>query len=383
MPERIPASGAVHWIGTGLSTGSGLTLLGGRADAVTVWARTEDKARRCVEQQGLTGRASARAFDPTGFAAALAPGDVVISMLPASEHGGLLRLCLARGAHFGCTSYVSDELAAAADPAVRAGLVVLTEAGLDPGIDHVLAHALVARARTAVGDGPASFAFTSYCGGVPAVANDFRYRFSWAPRGVLSALCSPARSIESGQVRDVRWPWEATSRYELGGEVFEVYPNRDSTPFLAQYELPEKWEPETFVRGTLRLDGWRAAWAQVFEVLRTGDTAAIDALSADLLRRYPMGGQDRDRVVLVVDLRVRGIDGAQWSGSYRLDLVGDRAQTAMARSVSVPLAYGVAGILDGSTPAGVHRALPDPAGADAFLGFLADHGLTCVPAFDS
>src|SRR5207248_5476372 len=47
------------------------------------------------------------------------------------------------------------------------------------------------------------------------------------------------------------------------------------------------------------------------------------------------------------------------------------------------LAYGVAGILDGSTPAGVHRALPDPAGADAFLGFLADHGLTCVPAFDS
>ncbi len=377
MPERIAASGAVHWIGTGLSTGSGLALLGERSGWLTVWGRTEDKARRCLDRQGLTGQVRARALDGDAFAEAVEPGDVVVSMLPATEHGALLRLCLERSAHFACTSYVSDELAASADPARRAGLVVLTEAGLDPGIDHVLAHALVTRARTAIGDGPASFTFTSYCGGVPAVANDFRYRFSWAPRGVLSALCSPARSIRSRQVREVRYPWEATSRFELGAEAFEVYPNRDSTPFLAQYHLPEKWEPETFVRGTLRLDGWRAAWAEVFEVLRTGDSQRIDELAADLLRRYPMGEHDRDRVVLAVDLRVQGTDGAAWGGSYLLDLVGDQTQTAMARSVSIPLAYGVAGVLAGDVPAGLHRALPDPAGADAFIAFLGEHGVDC------
>ena len=164
-------------------------------------------------------------------------------MLPAAQHAALLRLCLDRGAHFACTSYTSDELAAADGPAREAGLVVLTEAGLDPGIDHVLAHDLVARARKAVGDGPATVAFTSYCGGVPAVPNDFRYRFSWAPRGVLSALQTPARAIEHGRVRDVARPWEATTAYALAGEPFEVYPNRDSLPFVTQYDLPVAWRP--------------------------------------------------------------------------------------------------------------------------------------------
>jgi saccharopine dehydrogenase-like NADP-dependent oxidoreductase len=379
MSERITASGAVHWVGTGLSTGSGLAMLGGLSQALTVWGRTEDKAHACLDRQGLAGQGQARALDATAFAAAVEPGDVVISMLPATEHAALLRVCLDRGAHFACTSYVSADLTASDGPARDAGLVVLAEAGLDPGIDHVLAHALVDRARAEIGEGPASFRFTSYCGGVPAVANDFRYRFSWAPRGVLSALCSPARSIEAGQVRDVKHPWEATTRYVLDGETFEVYPNRDSTPYLSQYHLPEKWEPQTFVRGTLRLDGWLDAWAGVFDVLRTGDTARIDALAQELLRRYPMGPQDRDRVVLAVELRVRRADGAGWGGGYLLDIVGDETQTAMARSVSIPLAYGVAGILDGSTPAGLHLALPDPAGASAFIAFLDEHGVPCVP----
>jgi saccharopine dehydrogenase (NADP+, L-glutamate forming) len=219
--------------------------------------------------------------------------------------------------------------------------------------------------------------FTSYCGGLPAVPNDFRYRFSGAPRGVLSALCSPARVIEHGQVRDVRWPWEATTAYRLDGERFEVYPNRDSLPYVRQYDLPAAWEPDTFVRGTLRLAGWRAAWAEVFATLRAGDPACVDALAADLAARYPLRPGDTDRVVLSVELGVE-TTGASWHERYLLDVVGDARESAMARAVSVPLAYAVRGVLDGGTPAGLHRALPDPADAERFLAVLRDQDLDCV-----
>lgn len=376
MSERVAASGVVHWVGTGLSTGSGLALLCDRAEGVTLWGRTPDKAARRLAELGLTGRAHARGIDE--LADSVGAGDVVVSMLPATEHTRLVELCRRRGAHFACSSYTSDGLAAAGEQAGRAGLVVLTEAGLDPGIDHVLAHDLIARAVRAVGDGPASVTFTSYCGGVPAVANDFRYRFSWSPRAVLSALGSPARAIVDSRVCDTRWPWEDTREHELDGETFEVYPNRDSTPFVRQYGLPVAWQPRSFVRGTLRLGGWRDAWAPVFEVLRAGDAAAIDALAADLIARYPMTPQDRDRVVLAVDLAIETDEGSTWHGRYLLDVLGDEAESAMARTVSVPLAYAVKQVLDGDTPAGLHRALPDPAGAAAFLTLLRGRGLDCV-----
>ena len=76
---------------------------------------------------------------------------VVVSMLPAPEHAPLLAECVARRAHFACSSYVSDAVLAQMPAAERAGIVVLTEAGLDPGIDLLFAHSLVARARAAVG----------------------------------------------------------------------------------------------------------------------------------------------------------------------------------------------------------------------------------------
>lgn len=374
MSERVAASGVVHWVGAGLSTGSGLNVLSERAEKVTLWARTLEKAARRRDELALTDQVGVGAV--SDLAASLGPGDVVVSMLPATEHSALIDLCQARDAHFACSSYTTEEMVAAS--ARRTDLVLLTEAGLDPGIDHLMAHDLIDRARAAVGDGPASVTFTSYCGGVPAVPNDFRYRFSWAPRGVLSALCSPARLIDDGRVREVRWPWEATAPYDVDGERFEAYPNRDSTPFVGQYDLPAGWRPRTFVRGTLRLDGWRAAWAPVFDVLQAGDPARIDALAAELISRYPMGPDDRDRVVLVVELGVVGESGARWHGRYHLDVTGSPSQSAMARTVSLPLAHAVAGVLDGATPVGLHRTLPDPAGAAAFLRDLRGQGVDCV-----
>lgn len=375
----VSASGIVHWIGTGLSTGSsGLGLLCDRAERVVLWDRTAERAADRLAALGLAGRAEVRALADDALRDSVGAGDVVVSMLPATEHPRLLRLALDRRAHFACTSYVSDALTEQAEAAADAGVVVLAEAGLDPGIDHLMAHRLVERARAAVGDTAESIDFTSYCGGIPAVPNDFRYRFSWAPYGVLAALGSPARNIDEGVERTVDRPWEASRPHRLGGEDFEVYPNRDSLPFVAQYGVPEGWRLRTFVRGTLRNAGWRKAWSDVFTTISVGGQDEIRALAKELAERYPTTDADRDRVVLSVALDVRASGGERWQGSYLLDLTGDETESAMARCVSLPLALGVTRMLAGALPAGLTRAAESADDAARWMEFLDSAGLHCV-----
>ncbi|WP_369031760.1 saccharopine dehydrogenase family protein [Streptomyces adonidis] len=381
MSDLVPASGTVHWIGAGLSTGGGLAALCETAERVRVWHRTEDRAAEALAHLGLTGRAEPRAYTLPALTAELAPGDVVVSMLPAPEHAPLLAACVQGGAHFACSSYVSEAVLDQVPAAEAAGLVVLTECGLDPGIDHLFAHSLVTRAEHAIGAGTAaSYRLTSYCGGIPAVPNDFRYRFSWAPAGVLNALRSPARYIEDGAETVADRPWEVTRPHVIDGETFEVYPNRDSLPFVGQYELPTAWKAETFVRGTLRLDGWLSAWDSVFEELKGGDDERIGALARELAARYPTTDADRDRVVLAVSLEVdadgdAGSGRRTWSGRYLLDLEGDAAESAMARCVSRTLALGVRHILDGSLPPGLSRAAETARRSEEWLSELGGEGL--------
>lgn len=372
MPEpTLPTSGpTIHWVGTGLSTGSGLTMLAGRGYPLVLWGRTPEKAAALADRLGVTAAAS-RAFQLPALAAELAPGDVLVSMLPAAWHAELLEVCLQAGAHFACSSYTSPQLAALAEQARTAELVVVTEAGLDPGIDHLLAHQLIAEAVAEIGAGPATVSLTSYCGGVPAVANDFRYLFSWAPQGVLTALLSPARYLDGGVVTDVAKPWHAVRPHSVNGEDFEVYPNRDSVPFIEQYGIPSAWRVESFVRGTLRLPGWRQAWRPVFDQLESRGSDCVAELAGELARRYPMTSTDRDRVVLTVELDVRAKHGATFRAGRVLDVIGDDAEAAMARCVSAPLAIGVCRLLDGALPAGLNRGAETVDEAAVWLDMLS------------
>ncbi len=376
MTKARTASGTVHWVGSGLSTGSGVRFVCDHADRVVMWARTRDKALTRLRLLGLDGRATPAEFSIGALRAQAGPGDVVVSMLPATEHAGLLRLCVAQRAHFACSSYTSPDLAAVAQAAERAGAVVLTEAGLDPGIDHLLAHKLVSSAISATGDEAAVVDFSSYCGGLPVVAGEFRYQFTWAPRAVLAALCEPARYIAGGVQQSTERPWEATRELHLSGEAFEAYPNRDSVPFAAQYGLPPSWQLRTFIRGTLRLSGWLDAWAPIFAELSTGNTARIAELADELAVRYPPDPDSPDRVVLAVSLDVHRSGQRTWSGQYLLDTTGDQAESAMARCVSLPLAFGVTEILAGKMTAGLHMAAADAPGVDRWLAFLADHDIS-------
>ncbi|MFD8144114.1 saccharopine dehydrogenase C-terminal domain-containing protein [Streptomyces sp. NPDC059708] len=376
-PAAAPASGTVHWIGAGASTGrSGLSLVCERARRVVLWDRTAERAAARLAALGLAGRAEARALTPGALAAETGAGDVLVSMLPAAEHPLLLGLAADRAAHFACTGHTSTELAGQARrAAARSRTVTLTEAGLDPGLDHLMAHDLVARAREAFGPSPATAVFTSHCGGLTADPGPFRHRFGRAPYGVLAALGKPARYIDGCAELTVSRPWEATAPLTLAGEEFEAHPHHDSLPFVARYGIPYYWHLDTFVRGALRSSGWRAAWKEVFETVAAGDEEAVRALARELAARHPAGPADPDRVVLSVSLELRTRTGERWRGSRLLDLTGGPGESALARCVSLTVAYGVTRILAGALPAGLNRAAETPREASRWLSFLGAHGL--------
>ncbi|MEX0365170.1 MAG: saccharopine dehydrogenase C-terminal domain-containing protein, partial [Ruegeria sp.] len=217
----------IHWCGTGLSAIPGLRRLIEAGHPVIVWNRTVTKARD--EVGDLTD--DIHAFNIDALGAVLAKGGVVGSMLPGDWHAPLAELAISKGANFVSSSYIAPEMRALDEAAREAGVALVNEVGLDPGIDHLMAHALVADYRASDAfDAENHLSFISYCGGIPKHPNPFRYKFSWSPLGVLKALRSPSRSIRNYAPLDVARPWDAISSYVAPlptPESFEVYPNRD------------------------------------------------------------------------------------------------------------------------------------------------------------
>lgn len=350
----------VHWCGTGLSSVPGLRRLIQGGTPVVVWNRTPAKAKDAVGD--LTD--DIRSFDIDALSAALAAGDVVVSMLPGDWHVPLAELAIAKSAHFVSSSYIAPEMRALDARAGMAGVALVNEVGLDPGIDHLMAHHLVAAYRK----NPAYHAdnvisFKSYCGGVPKEPNAFRYKFSWAPVGVLKALRSPSKSIRHYTELDVARPWDAISRYDAPlpqPEAFEVYPNRDSLPFMADYKFDGTWKVKEFVRGTLRLNGWAEAWADIFAEVGSADDARLAEMAETLLQENAYAPDEPDRVVLCVDLKAEKDGVAVWHQTYVMDAWGDARGSAMARLVSMPVSLAVDAVLAREIPAGVTPAPSDP-----------------------
>ena len=368
----------IHWVGTGLSSVPGLRRLLKGATPVVVWNRTVDKARDAVGD--LAG--DIRAYDPSALAGAVGAGDVVVSMLPADQHPALARMCVEKRAHFVSSSYISPEMAALEAAAEDAGVALVNEVGLDPGIDHLMAHDLVADYRKVAQKGD-HVSFTSYCGGIPRHPNPFRYKFSWSPLGVLRALRSPSRSIKGGEERVVDRPWHAIDPYDAplpAPERFEVYPNRDSTAFIDQYDFDREWTLKDFVRGTIRLEGWSEAWSDVFAEVEglTGPEGEVRLreMAEGFWNNHAYAEGEPDRVVLFVRLAADRDGNRVYDREWVLDAQGNDGGTAMAQLVSVPVALAVEAVLRGEFAPGVHAAPDDPAAVSAWLaevGTIADH----------
>jgi saccharopine dehydrogenase (NADP+, L-glutamate forming) len=362
----------IHWCGTGLSSVPGLRrLLDARSD-IAVWNRTVEEAQAAVGD--LTHRIAV--LDMDALAAALAPGDIVVSMYPADWHQRIAECALVHRAHFVGSSYITPGLRALDTAAREAGVAIVSEVGLDPGIDHLMAHRLMADYRASRMFDPANtLSFRSLCGGLPRQPNAFRYKFSWSPVGVLRALRAPSRSIRDFTELTMARPWEAVTRYAAPppiSETFEVYPNRDSLPYLTEYGFEPGWPVKDFVRGTLRLNGWADAWAPVFEELADigDDEARLQSLADRLWEGNAFAPGEPDRVVLCVSLAAEREGRPVWDRTWALDAWGDARGSAMARLVSGTVALAVEAVESRAIPAGVHGAPSDPRLVERWLAAI-------------
>jgi saccharopine dehydrogenase-like NADP-dependent oxidoreductase len=233
----------------------------------------------------VVGHARARAVelsiqDVDRLLALVREHDVAVSLLPAPLHPHVAELCVRHGKHLVTTSYVGPAMRALDGPARAAGAILLNEVGLDPGIDHMSAMQVIDGVRKA---GGRVASFISYCGGLPAPdANDnpWGYKFSWSPRGVLTAGKNGAVFLRGGRRVEIPPSELFLAREPVtvdgvpGWPVLEGYPNRDSLGYVSVYGLDAV---ETMLRGTLRYPGWCETMKAVVDLGLLDETPTVFA----------------------------------------------------------------------------------------------------------
>ncbi|KAF2868300.1 Saccharopine dehydrogenase [Massariosphaeria phaeospora] len=250
------SSKSVLLLGAGFVTRPTAEILGNSGVKVTVACRTLEKAQALAKGIKNATAISLDVTDDAALDAEVEKVDVVISLIPYTHHATVIKSAIRKKKNVVTTSYVSPAMMELDAAAKEAGITVMNEIGLDPGIDHLSAVLTIDEVHKAGGK---ILSFKSYCGGLPAPEasdNPLGYKFSWSSRGVLLALRNAAKYYKDGQVVEVQGPElmaEAKPYFIYPGYSFVAYPNRDSTPYKERYNIPEA---QTIIRGTLRYQGF-------------------------------------------------------------------------------------------------------------------------------
>ncbi|KAG7540562.1 Alanine dehydrogenase/pyridine nucleotide transhydrogenase N-terminal [Arabidopsis thaliana x Arabidopsis arenosa] len=237
--------------------------------------------------------------------------DVVLSLLPASCHAVVAKTCIELKKHLVTASYVDDETSMLHDKAKIAGITILGEMGLDPGIDHMMAMKMINEAHIKNGKVKS---FTSYCGGLPSPAaanNPLAYKFSWNPAGAIRAGQNPAKYKSNGGIIHVDGEnlYDSATRFRvpnLPAFALECLPNRNSLVYGDHYGI--EGEATTIFRGTLRYEGFSMIMAtlsklgffdnEANQVLSTGKRITFGALLSSILKKdadnesEPLAGEE-------------------------------------------------------------------------------------------
>ena len=190
--------------------------------------------------------------DPETLEKLVGEYDITVSLLPYKFHAAVARVCLRYGKPLVTTSYVQPEMQALDSAAMKAGVILLNEIGLDPGIDHMSAMKIIDHIHKRGGKVEAFF---SICGALPApeaADNPLKYKFSWSPKGVILASRNSALYLKNGERVYIEPKDLFKDRFELTFPdvgMLEVYPNRDSISYINIYGIPEA---KTIYRGTFR-----------------------------------------------------------------------------------------------------------------------------------
>lgn len=207
--------------------------------------------------------------------------DIVANLLAPRFQASVARNCVEAGAHMVSVSYLADETREMDGWAREKGVMLLTEMGLDPGIDHMMAMEAVQRVKAEEGT---ILSFRSFGSGVSAPesrskSNPMDYLITWNPWNVAMSGKAGAQYLLNGRIRIVphrrlflhTWPVEVE-----GVGVLEAYPNRDSLSYRDHFHLDDV---RTMIRGTLRWPEYCETWAKIVKLGIPNDSLHIPHLA--------------------------------------------------------------------------------------------------------
>ena len=198
--------------------------------------------------------------------------DIVVSMLPAQLHFLVAKDCLEFGKPLFTASYVDDNMRSIAAEIESKQLLFLCEMGLDPGIDHMSAMAIIDEIHE---KGGKITSFKSHCGGLVAPESDdnpWHYKISWNPRNIILAGKAGAIYLENGATvsKDYATIFEQVPVVDLPGiGHLAYYPNRNSLSYIDTYHLHGV---KDFVRTTLRYPAFCIGWNAIVQLHLTDET---------------------------------------------------------------------------------------------------------------
>ncbi|TPX35462.1 hypothetical protein SmJEL517_g02078 [Synchytrium microbalum] len=227
--------------------------------AITIASNSKPEADRLAAGRQGTKVAPLDVHNKEALGTLVSEHDVVVSFVPAPLHPLVALPCIQHGKHLVTASYISPAMAELDAKAKAANVTLLNEMGLDPGIDHMTAVRIFDDVRS---KGGRITSFVSWCGGLPAPEasdNPLGYKFSWSPRGVLTAGMNEAKFKRNGQILHV--PGMELLKTAIPVSIFpgfamEGFPNRDSLKYLDLYGLGPLENLDNLFRGTLRYQGY-------------------------------------------------------------------------------------------------------------------------------
>ncbi|KAG9033233.1 hypothetical protein FRB95_000412 [Tulasnella sp. JGI-2019a] len=200
------------------------------------------------------------ASHPENLSKLVGDADVVVSLLPAPLHPTVAELCIQHKKHLVTASYVSPAMRELDARAKAVDVLLLNEIGLDPGLDHCSAMDLRQQIEAS---GRRVVSFVSWCGGLPAPedsSNPLGMKFSWSPRGLLSAALNDAQYKLRGKIQRIAGSDLLSSHVPsvplFNGFALEGLANRDSLPYAETYGLGPVEGLHNLFRGTLRYKGF-------------------------------------------------------------------------------------------------------------------------------
>ena len=202
----------------------------------------------------------------------IAKAEVVISLLPAQFHIKVGKTCLELGKHFLSASYVSDDFKELSTQIADKGLLFLKETGLDPGLDHMSAMRMLDSIRKEGGKIKRFQSYTGGLMSPDHTENPWEYKFTWNPMYVVTAGRDGGMYLRNGNIKRIPYHrlFKEIDVLDMPGHGrFDAYYNRNSLKYIDAYNLDEV---DTVIRYTLRREGFCEAWKPLVSLGLTDNT---------------------------------------------------------------------------------------------------------------